>query len=167
MSYLSEERKVYLSLLVILGIVLILSAIFRKLPGLVAILYSIPVIYIFGNILFAKMSTATLAIFAMTLIASIGAFAAAQRNGMPALVDENGDELEFDDDDVDEPRKTDAEDGAENEDLPDWECDKLDYFYKKPKYDSDPDEITPEARDEYLEIEENNDGDQKEDSEQN
>jgi hypothetical protein len=68
-----------------------------------------------------------------------------------------------DDDDPDESEipATDGEDDTENEDLPDWECDKLDYFYEKPKY-----EPTPEERDEYLEIEEKNDGDQKEDSEQ-
>ena len=170
MSYLSGEYNVYLTLIILIGLVLVVSFIFRKRVGLYAFLQAIPAIYVFGNILFDKMSNATLAIFALTVAASIGAFAASQREGMPALVDENGDEIEIideDDPDEDELPKTDAEDGAENEDLPDWECDKLDYFYKKPKYDPDPDEITPEERDEYLEIEEeNDDGDQKEDTEQ-
>ena len=166
LSFFGGEYTVYMILMVILALTVLLSVVFRKKPGFVAFLSAIPAFCVFGNILFAKMSTATLAIFALTLAAAIGTFAASQREGMPALVDENGDELEIDDDDdEDEPRKTDAEDGAENEDLPDWECDKLDYFYKKPT--SDPAEITPEERDEYLEIEENNDGDQKEDSEQN
>jgi hypothetical protein len=100
----------------------------------------------------------------LTAFGAIGAFAAYQREGAPALVDSNGDEIEIeDDDDPDESEipATDGEDDTENEDLPDWECDKLDYFYEKPKY-----EPTPEERDEYLEIEEKNDGDQKEDSEQ-
>lgn len=165
LSYVAEEYKAYLILAVIIGLALILSLLLRKLPGVVAFVSAIPAIYLFGNILFAKMTTSTLAILALTLASAIGAFAAAQRHGMPALVDDNGDEIEIsDEDDEDEPRKTDAEDGAENEDLPDWECDKLDYFYEKPKYE--PVEITPEERDEYLEIEENDDGDQKKDSEQ-
>ncbi len=169
LAYESGEYKTYIILAVVIGIALVLSLILKKLPGLVAFVSAIPAFYVFGCILYAKMSIATLAIFALTLAAAIGAFAASQRDGMPAIVDENGDELEFedeDDPDEDELPKTDAEDGAENEDLPDWECDKLDYFYQKPKYDPEPEEITPEKRDEYLEIEENDDGDQKEDTEQ-
>ena len=169
LSYFGGEYTVYLILMVVLALTVLLSYVFRRSSGLVAFISAIPAVYVSGNILFAKMSTASLAILALTLAAAIGAFAAAQRQGMPALVDENGDELEFEDeDDPDEdglPR-TDAEDGAENEDLPDWECDKLDYFYKKPNYESEPEEISPEERDEYLEIEENDDGDQKEDTEQ-
>ena len=155
-------------LMVVLALTVLLSLVFRRSSGAVAFISAIPAVLVFGGILFAKMSTATLAIFALTLAAAIGAFAASQRDGMPALVDENGDELEItdEDDEEDEPRKTDAEDGAENEDLPDWECDKLDFFYKKPNYDTEPEEITPEERDEYLEIEEKDDGDQKEDTEQ-
>lgn len=169
LGYESGEYKAYLILAVIIGIALVLSLILKKLPGLSALVSAIPAFYVFGCILYAKMTSATLAIFVLTLAAAIGSFAASQRNGMPALVDENGDELEIedeDDPDEDELLKTDAEDGAENEDLPDWECDKLDYFYQKPKYDPEPEEITPEERDEYLEIEENDDGDQKEDTEQ-
>ena len=168
LSFSAGEYNAYAILMAVLALTVLLSFIFRKKAGFVAFLSALTATYAFGNVLFGKMSTASLAILAMTIFAAIGAFAAAQREGMPALVDENGDELEIDDDDEeDEPRKTDAEDGAENEDLPDWECDKLDYFYKKPQYDPDPDDITPEERDEYLEIEEKNDGDQKEDSEQN
>jgi hypothetical protein len=114
--------------------------------------------------MYDKISTATLILLTLTLFAAIGAFAAYQREGMPALVDGDGDELEVDDEEDPLPEEipsSDGSDDAENEDLPDWECDKLDYFYEKPKY-----EPTPEERDEYLEIEENNDGDQKEDSKQ-
>lgn len=168
LSFSAGEYNAYAILMAVLALTVLISFIFRKKTGLVALLSALTATYAFGNVLFGKMSTASLAILAMTIFAAIGAFAAAQREGMPALVDENGDELEIDDDDEeDEPRKTDAEDGAENEDLPDWECDKLDYFYQKPQCDPDPDDITPEERDEYLEIEEKNDGDQKEDSEQN
>ena len=78
-----------------------LAFIFRKKTGLVAFLSALTATYAFGNVLFGKMSTASLAILAMTIFAAIGAFAAAQREGMPALVDENGDELlvTIDDDD--------------------------------------------------------------------
>ena len=167
LSYFGGEYTFYMILMVVLALTVLLSLVFRRSSGAVAFISAIPAVLVFGGILFAKMSTATLAIFALTLAAAIGAFAASQRDGMPALVDENGDELEItDEDDEDELRKTDAEDGAENEDLPDWECDKLDFFYKKPNYDTEPEEITPEERDEYLEIEEKDDGDQKEDTEQ-
>ncbi len=167
MSYFGGEYTFYMILMVVLALTVLLSFVFRRSSGMVAFISAIPAVFVFGGILFAKMSTATLAIFALTLAAAIGAFAASQRDGMPALVDENGDELEItDEDDEDELRKTDAEDGAENEDLPDWECDKLDYFYKKPNYEPEPEEISPEERDEYLEIEEKGDGDQKEDTEQ-
>jgi hypothetical protein len=114
--------------------------------------------------MYDKLSSGPLILLTLTAFGAIGAFAAYQREGAPALVDANGDEIEIeDDDDLDESEipSTDGEDDTENEDLPDWECDKLDYFYEKPKY-----EPTPEERDEYLEIEEKNDGDQKEDSEQ-
>lgn len=170
LSFSAGEYNSYMILTAILAVTVLLSFLFRKKPGFVAFLSVIPAVYAFGSIFFERMSTAPLAILVMTLCAAIGSFAAAQREGMPALVDENGDEIEIedeDDPDEDELPRTDAEDGAENEDLPDWECDKLDYFYQKPKCDPEPEEITPEERDEYLEIEENDDGDQKEDSEQN
>ncbi len=169
MTYFGGEYTVYLVLMVLLALSILISFVLKKRPGAVALASAVPALYVFGCILFANMSTATLALLALTLAAAIGAFAAAQRDGMPALVDENGDEIEIedeDDPDEDEPPKTDAEDGAENEDLPDWECDKLDYFYQKPKYEPEPEEISPEERDEYLEIEENDDGDKKEDTEQ-
>ena len=168
LTYFGGEYTVYINLTVLLLVVTALTLLLRKRTFAVACISALPAIYVFGNILFAKMSTATLAIFALTLAAAIGALAAAQRDGMPALVDENGDELDCsdeDDPDEDELPKSDAEDGAETEDLPDWECDKLDYFYKKPKYEPEPEEITPEERDEYLNIEEKDDGDQKEDNE--
>jgi len=147
----------------------ILSLVFRRRAFVGAILSAIPPIYVFGNMMYDKISTATLILLTLTLFGAIGAFAAYQREGQPALVDSNGDELEVEDEDdpaPDEIPASDAEDGAENEDLPDWECDKLDYFYEKPKYEPEPEEISPAERDEYLEIEENNDGDQKEDSKQ-
>lgn len=161
-TYLAEEFPVYLRLAILLFGIVILSLVFRRRAFVGAILSVIPPIYVFGNMMYDKISTATLILLTLTLFGAIGAFAAYQREGMPALVDGSGDELETEDEDdpaPDEIPASDAEDGAENEDLPDWECDKLDYFYEKPKY-----EPTPEERDEYLEIEENNDGDQKEDS---
>ena len=168
LAYFGGEYTAYLILMVVLALTVLLSYVFRRSSGLVTFISAIPAAYVFVCILYAKMTSFTLAILALTLAAAIGTFAASQREGMPALVDENGDEIEIDDDDdEDEPRKTDAEDGAENENLPDWECDKLDYFYQKPKYEPEPEEITPAERDEYLEIEEKDDGDQKEDSEQN
>lgn len=169
MTYFGGEYIAYIVLTAILFVVMISAFLLRKKPVAVACICAIPAIYVFGCILFAQLSTATLAVFVLTLVSAIGTFAAAQREGAPALVDENGDEIEEedeDDPDADELPKTDAEDGAENEDLPDWECDKLDYFYQKPKYEPEPEEITPEERDEYLEIEETDDGDQKEDSKQ-
>jgi len=168
-TYLAEEFPVYLRLAILLFGIVILSLVFRRRAFVGAILSAIPPIYVFGNMMYDKISTATLILLTLTLFGAIGAFAAYQREGQPALVDSNGDELEVEDEDdpaPDEIPASDAEDGAENEDLPDWECDKLDYFYEKPKYEPEPEEISPAERDEYLEIEENNDGDQKEDSKQ-
>ena len=163
-TYVSEEMPVYIKLAILIFGIVILSLVFRRRAFVGVCLSAIPPIYIFGNIMYDKLSSGTLILLTLTAFGAIGAFAAYQREGAPALVDSNGDEIEIeDDDDPDESEipATDGEDDTENEDLPDWECDKLDYFYEKPKY-----EPTPEERDEYLEIEEKNDGDQKEDSEQ-
>lgn len=168
-TYIAEELPVYLRLAILLFGIVILSLVFRRRAFVGAILSVIPPIYVFGNMMYDKISTATLILLTLTIFGAIGAFAAYQREGMPALVDGSGDELEIEDEDDPLPEEipgSDAEDGSENENLPDWECDKLDYFYVKPKYEPEPEQITPEERDEYLEIEENNDGDQKEDSKQ-
>ena len=168
-TYLAEEFPVYLRLAILLFGIVILSLVFRRRAFVGAILSVIPPIYVFGNMRYDKISTATLILLTLTIFGAIGAFAAYQRQGQPALVDGSGDELEVEDEDDPLPEEipaSDAEDGAENEDLPDWECDKLDYFYEKPKYEPEPEEISSEERDEYLEIEENNDGDQKEDTKQ-
>ena len=168
-TYLAEEFPVYLRLAILLFGIVILSLVFRRRAFVGAILSVIPPIYVFGNMMYDKISTATLILLTFTIFGAIGAFAAYQRQGQPALVDGSGDELEVEDEDDPLPEEipaSDAEDGAENEDLPDWECDKLDYFYEKPKYEPEPEEISSEERDEYLEIEENNDGDQKEDTKQ-
>ena len=166
-TYIAEEMPVYIKLAILIFGAVILSLVFRRRAFVGALLSVIPPIYVFGNMMYDKISTATLILLTLTLFAAIGAFAAYQREGMPALVDGDGDELEVDDEEDPLPEEipsSDGSDDAENENLPDWECDKLDYFYEKPKYE--PEEITPEERDEYLEIEENNDGDQKEDSKQ-
>jgi hypothetical protein len=163
-TYIADEMPVYIKLAILIFGAVILSLVFRRRAFVGALLSVIPPIYVFGNMMYDKISTATLILLTLTLFAAIGAFAAYQREGMPALVDGDGDELEVDDEEDPLPEEipsSDGSDDAENEDLPDWECDKLDYFYEKPKY-----EPTPEERDEYLEIEENNDGDQKEDSKQ-
>ncbi|MBQ3229143.1 MAG: hypothetical protein IJB43_11215 [Clostridia bacterium] len=168
-TYLAEEFPVYLRLAILLFGIVILSLVFRRRAFVGAILSVIPPIYVFGNMMYDKISTATLILLTLTIFGAIGAFAAYQRQGQPALVDGSGDELEIEDEDDPLPEEipaSDAEDGSENEDLPDWECDKLDYFYEKPKYEPEPEEISSEERDEYLEIEENNDGDQKEDTKQ-
>lgn len=168
-TYVAEELSVYIRLGILLFGILILSLVFRRRAFVGALLSIIPPIYIFGNIMYDNISTATLILLTLTLFSAIGSFAAYQREGMPALVDGEGDEIEIEDEDDptgDEIPASDGEDDTANENLPDWECDKLDYFYEKPKYEPEPEEITPEERDEYLEIEENEDGDQKEDSEQ-
>jgi hypothetical protein len=163
-TYIAEEMPVYIKLAILIFGAVILSLVFRRRAFVGALLSVIPPIYVFGNMMYDKISTATLILLTLTLFAAIGAFAAYQREGMPALVDGDGDELEVEDEEDPLPEEipsSDGSDDAENENLPDWECDKLDYFYEKPKY-----EPTPEERDEYLEIEENHDGDQKEDSKQ-
>lgn len=154
-TYLAEEFPVYLRLAILLFGIVILSLVFRRRAFVGSILSVIPPIYIFGNMMYDKISTATLILLTLTLFGAIGAFAAYQREGMPALVDGSGDELETEDEDdptPDEIPANDAEDGAENENLPDWECDKLDYFYEKPKYEPEPEQISPKERDEYLDI---------------
>lgn len=162
-TYIAEEMPVYIRLAILIFGIVILSLVFRRRAFVGALLSVIPPIYVFGNMMYDKLSTATLILMTLTLFGAIGAFAAYQREGMPALVDGEGDELEIEDEDdplPDEIPESDGKDDAENEDLPDWECDKLDYFYEKPKY-----EPTPEERDEYLEIKEKDDGDQKENTE--
>jgi len=168
-TYLAEEFPVYLRLAILLFGIVILSLVLRRRAFVGAILSVIPPIYVFGNMMYDKISTATLILLTLTIFGAIGAFAAYQRQDQPALVDGSGEELEIEDEDDPLPEEipaSDAEDGSENENLPDWECDKLDYFYEKPKYEPEPEEISSEERDEYLEIEENNDGDQKEDTKQ-
>ena len=111
-----------------------------------------------------KLSTMTLTLLTFTFIASIGAYAAYQREGAPALVDEDGEEIEIADDDDPLPEElpaSDAEDDSEGDLVTDWECSKLDYFYEKPA----PAPISESERDEYLEIEGEADGDQEKDSE--
>jgi hypothetical protein len=167
MTYVGEEFSVYLKLGILLFGIVILALAFRRRAWVGAVLSVIPPIYVFGNMMFDKLSTSTLTLLTLTLFGAIGAFAAYQREGEPALVDGNGLELETEDDDdpaPDELPKTDGEDDADGDKVTDWECEKLDYFYEKPK--PEPEEITPEERDEYLEIEENENGDQKDDSEQ-
>jgi hypothetical protein len=167
MTYVGEEFSVYLKLGILLFGIIVLALAFRRRAWVGAVLSVIPPIYVFGNMMFDKLSTSTLTLLTLTLFGAIGAFAAYQREGEPALVDGNGLELETEDDDdpaPDELPKTDGEDDAEGDKITDWECEKLDYFYEKPK--PEPEEITPEERDEYLEIEENENGDQKDDSEQ-
>jgi hypothetical protein len=169
-TYLPEELPVYIKLAILIFGIVILSLVFKRRAFLGALLSLIPPICIFSHMMYDRMSTATLILLTLTAFGAIGAFAAYQREGMPALVDGNGDEIEIEDEDDPQPDEipaTDGEDDAENENLPDWECDKLDYFYEKPKYEPEPEHISTEERDEYLEIEENNDGDQKEDSEHN
>ncbi len=167
MTYVGEEFSVYLKLGILLFGIIVLALAFRRRAWVGAALSAIPPIYVFGNMMFDKLSTSTLTLLTLTLFGAIGAFAAYQREGEPALVDESGEEIETEDDDdptPDELPKTDGEDDADGDKVTDWECEKLDYFYEKPK--PEPEEITPEERDEYLEIEENENGDQKDDSEQ-
>lgn len=167
MTYVGEEFSVYLKLGILLFGIIVLALAFRRRAWVGAALSVIPPIYVFGNMMFDKLSTSTLTLLTLTLFGAIGAFAAYQREGEPALVDESGEEIETEDDDdptPDELPKTDGEDDADGDKVTDWECEKLDYFYEKPK--PEPEEITPQERDEYLEIEENENGDQKDDNEQ-
>ncbi len=154
-TYLPEELPVYIKLAILIFGIVILSLVFKRRAFLGALLSLIPPICIFNNMMYDRMSTATLILLTLTAFGAIGAFAAYQREGMPALVDGNGDEIEIEDENDPQPDEipaTDGEDDAENENLPDWECDKLDYFYEKPKYEPEPKEISPEERDEYLDI---------------
>ncbi|MBQ4141352.1 MAG: hypothetical protein IJD70_08450 [Clostridia bacterium] len=170
MTYVGEEYSVYLKLGIIIFGIVILALAFRRRAWVGAALSAIPPIYIFGNIMFDKISTLTLTLLTLTLFGAIGAFAAYQREGEPALVDERGEEIEIEEEDdptPDELPKTDGEDDAEGDSITDWECEKLDYFYERPKPEPiTPEELSQEERDEYLEIEENENGDQKDDNEQ-
>ena len=163
MTYVAEEYSVYLRLAIILFGVLILTLVFRRRAWIGACLGAIPVLYVFGNVMYDKMSSYTLTLLTLTFVASIGAFAAYQREGEPALVDEDGEEIEIEEDDDPAPEEipaSDAEDDIEGEKVTDWECAKLDYFYERPA----PDPVPVSERDEYFEIEVENNGDQKEDS---
>ena len=165
MTYVGEEYSVYLRLAIILFGALILTLVFRRRAWVGACLCAIPPIYVFGNIMFDKISSYTLTLLSLTLISAIGAFAAYQREGAPALVDEDGEEIEITDEDDPLPEEipaSDAEDDIAGELVTDWECSKLDYFYEKPA----PDPVSESDRDEYLEIEGESDGDKKEDREQ-
>ncbi len=163
MTYVGEEYSVYLRLAIIIFGVLILTLVFRRRAWIGACLCAIPPICVFANIMYDKMSTYTLTLLALTVISAIGAFAAYQREDAPALVDENGEEIEVEDEDDPLPEEipaSDAEDDIAGESVTDWECSKLDYFYERPA----PEPISESERDEYLEIEGESDGDQKEDS---
>ncbi len=167
MTYVGEEFSVYLKLGILLFGIIILALAFRRRAWVGALISAIPPIYIFGNMMFDKISTSTLTLLILTLFGAIGAYAAYQREGEPALVDESGEEIEIPDEDDPLPEEipqSDGEDDAQGDAVTDWECEKLDYFYEKPK--PEPEEITPEERDEYLEIEEDHNGDQKENTEQ-
>lgn len=164
MTYVGEEYSVYLKLAILLFGVLILTFVFRRRAWIGACLCAMPPIYVFGSIMNDKMSTYTLTLLSLTLISAIGAFAAYQREGAPALVDENGEEIEITDEDDPLPEEiptSDADDDSAGELVTDWECSKLDYFYERPE----PTPVSESERDEYLEIEGESNGDQKEDTE--
>ncbi|MBO5702258.1 MAG: hypothetical protein J6S71_07440 [Clostridia bacterium] len=164
MTFVGEEYSVYLRLAIIVFGVLILTLVFRRRAWVGACLCAIPPICVFSNIMYDKMSTYTLTILTLTVMSAIGAFAAYQREGAPALVGDDGEEIEIEDEDDPLPEEipaSDAEDDIAGESVTDWECSKLDYFYQKPT----PDPVNESERDEYLEIEGESDGDQKEDSE--
>lgn len=163
MTYVAEEYSVYLRLAIIIFGVLILTLVFRRRAWVGACLGAIPTLYVFGNVMYDKLSSYTLTLLTLTFVSSIGVFAAYQREGAPALVDDDGEEIEIEDDDDPAPEEipaSDAEDDIEGEKVTDWECAKLDYFYERPA----PDPVPVSERDEYLEIEVENNGDQKEDS---
>ena len=165
-TYVGEEFSVYIKLGILLFAAIILSLAFRKRPIVGACLSALPVLYVFGNMMYDKISTATLILLALTLFGAIGAFAAYQRDGAPALVGADGEEIEvLEDDDPteDELPACDAEDDTEGDSVTDWECDKLDYFYERPVPTPEPtepmtEEISSEERDEYLDIEGDKDG---------
>ncbi len=152
MSFVGEEYSVYLKLAIILFGVIVLSLVLRRRPWAGAILALVPPVYIFHSMLYDRLSTATLVLLTLTAIGAISAFAAYQRDGEPALVDENGYELEIEDEDDPLPEEipaSDAADGSEGDLISDEECARLDYFYEKPE-----EEPSPEQREEFLEIKE-------------
>ena len=164
MTYAAEESTLYLKLAILLFGVVILAFVFRRRAWIGACLCAIPTLSIFGSIMNDKLSTMTLTLLTLTFIASIGAYAAYQREGAPALVDEDGEEIESADEDDPLPEElpaSDAEDDSEGDLVTDWECSKLDYFYENPA----PAPISESERDEYLEIEGEADGDQEKDPE--
>ncbi len=151
MTLVGEEYPAYLKLALLIFGVIILSLVFRRRAWVGALLSALPPLYIFGSMMYDKLSTATLILLSLTAIGAVGSFAAYQREGSPALVGADGEEIEITDPDDPLPEEipaSDAADGAENEDISDEECARLDYFYQKPLP-----EPTPEERDEYLEIE--------------
>lgn len=164
MTYVGEEYSVYLKLAILIFGVLILTLVFRRRAWVGACLCAIPAICAFNNIMYSRMSTYTLTLLVLTVMSAIGAFAAYQREGAPALVGEDGEEIEIEEDDDPLPEEipaSDAEDDIEGESVTDWECSKLDYFYQPPA----PEPVSDSERDEYLEIEGESDGDQKKDTE--
>lgn len=164
MAFVGEEYAVYLRLAILLFGALILTIVFRRRAWVGAVLCAIPAVCVFANIMYDKMSSYTLTLLTLCAVSAVGAFAAYQREGAPALVDESGDEIEIEDEDDPLPEEipaSDAEDDIDGEKVTDWECSKLDYFYEKPT----PDPVIESERDEYLEIEGESDGDQKNDNE--
>lgn len=163
LTYVGEEYSLYLKLAILIFGVAVLTLVFHRRAWVGACLCALPTLSIFASIMNDKLSTMTLTLLTLTFIAWIGAFAAYQREGAPALVDANGEELEVTDEDDPLPEEipaSDAEDDAAGDLVTDWECSKLDYFYEKPE----PAPALESERDEYLEIEGESDGDQKEDS---
>ncbi|MGM9642494.1 MAG: hypothetical protein ACI3XI_04715 [Eubacteriales bacterium] len=152
LTFVGEEYGVYLKLAILLLGVIVLSLVLRRRAWAGALLALVPPVYVFHNMLYDRISTATLILLTFTAVGAVGAFAAYQREGAPVLVDENGYESETEEDDdptSDELPQSDAEDDGEGESIPDEECERLDYFYEKPQ------EIpTDEERAEYLEIKE-------------
>ncbi len=151
-TFVGEEYSVYLKLGLLIFAVIILTLVFRKRAWVGAWLSLIPPAAVFHNMMYDRLSTATLILLTFTAIGAVGAFAAYQREGAPALVDADGYELEITDGDDPEPGElpaSDAEDDAEGDLIPDEECDRLDHFYERPLP-----KVEPAERDEYLEIEE-------------
>lgn len=150
MTFVGEEYGVYLRLAILLFGVIVLSLVLRRYAWAGALLAIVPPVYVFHNMLYDRISTATLILLTFTVVGAVGAFAAYQRDGAPVLVDENGYEMEEEDEDdptPDELPQSDAEDDGEGESIPDEECESLDYFYEKPQPSP-----TEEERAEYLEI---------------
>lgn len=159
-TYVGEQLSVYVKLGILLFAAIILSLVFRRKPIVGVCLSALPVLYVFGNMMHDKISTATLILLALTLFGSIGAFAAYQRDGAPALVGDDGEEIEIpeeDDPSDDELPACDAEDDIDGDSVTDWECEKLDYFYERPTPApapaKTPEELSDKEREKFLDIE--------------